>query len=70
MTKLPPGIYRINVARAPGVESECLTRHGDKGVTILPPGAQPDPLQEVSHRFLTYSIVCRSPAILVASHPW
>jgi hypothetical protein len=69
-SKLPPGIYRIDVASGGGVERECLTRQGEKGVTILPPSAQPNPQQEVIHRFLTSSIVFRSPAILVASHRW
>jgi hypothetical protein len=63
-SQLPPGIYRITVAGS--VEPTRLTRTKE-GVTILPPGAQPDPEQEVTHRFGTSSIVCRSPAILVAS---
>jgi len=49
MAKLPPGIYRINVAGGHGgqvVEPACLTRHGENGVTILPPSAVPDPKQE------------------------
>jgi hypothetical protein len=45
-SKLPPGIYRIDVASGGGVERECLTRQGEKGVTILPPSAQPNPQQE------------------------
>jgi hypothetical protein len=48
MTQIPPGIYRINVAG--GIDPARLTRTGEH-VTILPPGAQPDPEQEVIHRF-------------------
>ena len=51
MTKLHPGTYHIDVAAGHGVEPVRLTRHGEKGVTILPPAAQPDPKQEVIHRF-------------------
>jgi hypothetical protein len=65
-SQLPPGIYRITVAG--GVEPACLTRN-EQDVTILPPGARPDPEQEVIHCFLTSSIVCRSRAILVDNPP-
>ena len=44
-TALSSGIYRIEVAGS--VEPACLTRTGDRGVSILPPSAQPDPEQEV-----------------------
>ena len=67
-TQLPPGIYRINVAG--GVEPSYLTREEGGRVTILPPSAQSDPEQQVIRRFLTSSIVCRSPALLVAHRPW
>ena len=50
-TTLSSGIYRINVAG--GVEPACLTRDGDKRVTILPPSAQPNPEQEVIRYFMT-----------------
>jgi len=47
-TVLPPGIYRIVVAG--GVEppflTARLTRQGERGVTILPAGAAPEPEQE------------------------
>jgi len=45
-TKLPPGIYHINVAGGYGVEPARLTRHGEDGVTILPPGVERNPEQE------------------------
>ena len=67
-TQLTAGIYRINVAG--GVEPSYLTRQEGGRVTILPPGAQPDIEQQVIYRFLTSSIVCRSPALLVARRPW
>ena len=67
-TQLTAGIYRINVTG--GVEPSYLTRQEGGRVTILPPGAQPDIEQQVIHRFLTSSIVCRSPALLVARRPW
>ena len=68
-TEISPGIYRIVVARI-GVEPEVLTRH-ETGVTILPPGAQDDPEQEVVIcRCLMSSIVCSSLALLVGNHPW
>ena len=67
-TQLPPGIYRINVAG--GVEPSYLTRQEGGRVTILSPGAQPDFEQQVIRRFLTSSIVCRSPALLVAHRPY
>ena len=66
-TQVPPGIYRIVVAG--GVEPTCLTR-SESAVTILPPSAQPDPDQEVIHRSLTSSTVCRWPVFLVANRPW
>ena len=69
-TQLPPGIYRIAVARGSGSTHELLTRESDSRVTILPPGAKPDPEQEVICRFLTSSIVCRSQALLVEHRPW
>jgi len=67
-TALPPGIYRIDVAG--GVKPECLTCERGNRVTILPPSAQADPEQQVIRCFMTSSIVCRSPTILVASRPW
>ena len=65
-TQLPPGIYRIVVA---GGVPLCLTRQGHAGVTILPSG-EPGAQQEVIRRFLTSSIVCRSPALLVVGRAW
>ena len=71
IAEVSPGIYRIAVVRASGVApGELLTRQSGGGVTVLPPGAQPDPEQEVISRFLTSSIVCRSPTLLVENHPW
>jgi hypothetical protein len=68
-TALPPGIYRIAVVG--GVERALLTRHGRNGVTILPPSAQTDLEQEVIlRRFLTSSIIGRSPTLLVENRPW
>ena len=67
-TTLSSGIYRINVAG--GVEPACLTRDKDNNVTILPPSAQPNHEQEVICCFMMSSIICRSPTLLVASHPW
>jgi hypothetical protein len=70
-TEFPPGIYRIVVASFDGVEPpQALTRNGADHVTIRPANAVPDPEQEVICRFLTSSIVCRSPALLVENHPW
>ena len=69
-TQLPPGIYHIAVARASGSTPELLTRESEGRVTILHASAQPDPEQEVISRFLTSSIFCRSPALLVENHPW
>ncbi len=69
-TELPPGIYRIALVRFGGVEPALLTRQGGNRVTILPPGAQADPEQEVMRRCLTGPIDCRSPALLVANQPW
>ena len=70
-TQLSSGLYRIAVARASGgIAGGLLTRQGKDRVTILPPSAKPDPDQEVIRRFLTSSIVCRSPALLVENHPW
>jgi len=68
-TAPPPGIYRISVPFGVEYAHHRLTRHGEHGVTILPPSAQPDHDQEVISRFLTSSIVCRSPALLVANRP-
>jgi hypothetical protein len=45
-TELPPGIYRIALAKF-DVEPALLTRQGGNRVTVLPPGAQRDPEQEV-----------------------
>lgn len=65
-TKPPPGIYRIVVAG--NSEPALLTRLGEERVTILAPGTEPDPQQEVCC-LLTTSIVFRLPAILVANRP-
>jgi len=65
-TALSSGIYRIEVVG--GVEVGCLTYESGDVVTILPPSAQLSSEQEVMRRFLTTSIVCHSPAILVANH--
>jgi len=62
-TQLPPGIYRIVVAGVESFLNARLTRQGEEGVTILPAGAAPEPEQEVIRRFLSSSIVCRSPAL-------
>jgi len=66
-TMLPDGIYRIQVVG--GAQPQYLTREkGSDAVTILAPSAQSDPDQEVMRRFLTSSIACCSPAILVANY--
>jgi hypothetical protein len=64
-TELPSGIYRIVL---PGGVLECLTRLEETGVTVLPCDDKPE--QEVTRRFLTSSIICRSPALLVANCLW
>ena len=51
-TQIPPGIYRIVVAGG-GLESQRLTNTEDY-VTVLPPGADNDPQQEVIHYFHDY----------------
>ena len=63
--QLPPGIY--NIITVVGGAELYLTRDGKNGVTILSPSPEPDPEQEVIRRFLTSSIFCRSPALLVAN---
>jgi hypothetical protein len=46
-TQIPPGIYRIVVAGG-GLESQRLTNE-EGNVTVLPPGVDNDPKQEVSY---------------------
>jgi hypothetical protein len=66
-TALPDGIYRIQVVG--GAQPLYLTREKNSdAVTVLPPNAQSDPDQEVMCHFLTSSIACCSPAILVVNH--
>ncbi len=48
---LPPSIYRIIVTELGKIGPNCLTRHTEKHVTILPPGATPEPEQEVIYSF-------------------
>ena len=49
MAKIERGIYHIVVAGS--VDSARLTRHGRDVVTILAPGAAPEPEQEVRIAF-------------------
>ena len=48
-TQIEPGIYHIVVAGG-GLESQRLSNTEDY-VTVLPPGVDYDPLQEVIHYF-------------------
>ena len=64
-TTIRDGIYRIEHVIYGGPVQYLTRSHGD--VTILPSGGPSDPNQEVMCRFLTSSIVCCSPDILVAN---
>jgi hypothetical protein len=66
-TALPNGIYLIEAPILNGTQGQYLTRENSGAVTILLSKGQRDPDQEVMCRFLTSSIVCCSPTILVAS---
>ena len=68
MAEIKPGIYHI--VEAGSVNSARLTRHGEDWVTVLPPGAAPEPEQEVMYHFLTSSILSCSSALTVGSFPW
>lgn len=46
-TELVPGVYHIVVAGVVDLNHTRLTRQEGKAVTILPPGAAPEPDQEV-----------------------
>jgi hypothetical protein len=65
-TSLPDGLYRIQVVG--GAQPLYLTRERSDVVTVLPPGDHLNSVQEVMCLFLTSSIACCSPAILVANH--
>jgi hypothetical protein len=67
-TAFPPGLYRIDVAGSG--EPQSLTRLEGGRVTILPIRSPPDREQEVIRCFMTSSIVCCSPTLLVANQPW
>ena len=68
-TELRPGIYRFLWERQ-DMDPNALARNSKDDVTIAPAIVQPDPDQEVICRFLTTSIVCHSPALLMGNHPW
>ena len=65
MAEIKTGIYHIIVTGS--VNSARLTRHGRDLVTVLPPGAAPEPEQEVMCRPLTRVILSRSSALSVGS---
>ena len=62
---LTNGTYRIE-APIDGAQGQYLTREDGGAVTILLSSDPSNPKQEVIYRFLTSSIVCCSPTILVA----
>ena len=67
MDEIKPGVYRI--VEASSVNSARLTRHEGNSVTVLPPGAAPEPEQEVMYHFLTSSILSCSSTLSVGSFP-